>query len=67
MRRTEPGTTRAGDSGWDRGWDGHFRRQVRRGLELTPAERLRWLEQTMEELRGWVGRARRGTRKKPDS
>jgi hypothetical protein len=28
------------------------------GLRLTPAERLRWLEETMEALRRWQGRAR---------
>lgn len=54
--------TRVPDSrnaeGFDRGFEGHWRRQVRRGLTLTPAERLRWLEQTMEELRQLVGRAR---------
>ena len=49
----------AGQAGFDRGFDGHWRRQVRRGLELTPAQRLRWLEQAMQELRPLVGRARR--------
>jgi hypothetical protein len=44
--------------GFERGFDGHRRRQVRLGLALTPAQRLRWLEQTMEELRPLVGRAR---------
>ena len=34
--------------------------QIRKGLELTPAERLRWLEETVEELLPWVGRARLG-------
>jgi hypothetical protein len=43
---------------FDRGFDGHWRRQVRLGLALTPAQRLRWLERTMEELRPLVGRAR---------
>jgi hypothetical protein len=33
------------------------------GLRLTPAERLRWLEETMETLRRWQGRARTSTRK----
>lgn len=28
------------------------------GLRMTPAERLRWLEETMETLRRWQGRAR---------
>jgi hypothetical protein len=45
-------------AGFERGFDGHWRRQVRLGLALTPAQRLRWLEQTMEELRPLVGRAR---------
>jgi hypothetical protein len=27
------------------------------GLRLTPAERLRWLEETMAALRRWRGRA----------
>jgi len=45
-------------AGFDRGFDGHWRRQVRLGLALTPAQRLRWLEQTMQELRPLVGRAR---------
>jgi len=47
-----------GHAGFDRGFDGHWRRQVRLGLALTPAQRLRWLEQTMDELRPLVGRAR---------
>jgi len=50
---------------FDRGFEGHSRRQARLGLELTPAERLRWLEQTMEELRGLLGRARQGRPNKP--
>jgi hypothetical protein len=28
------------------------------GLRMSPAERLRWLEETMETLRRWRGRAR---------
>jgi hypothetical protein len=34
--------------------------QLRMGLKLTPAERLRWLEETVEELLPWVGRAEQG-------
>ena len=34
------------------------RRQVLLGLELEPAERLRWLERTMVELRELLGKAR---------
>lgn len=45
---------------FDRGYEGHRRRQARLGLRLSPAERLRWLEETLQELRGLLGRARRG-------
>lgn len=31
---------------------------IREGLRMTPAERLRWLEETMAEMEGLVGRAR---------
>lgn len=41
-----------------RGFDGHRRAQAAAGLRLTPVERLRWLEETMEALRRWRGRAR---------
>jgi hypothetical protein len=44
------------DPSW--GYEGHRRRQTRLGLGLSPAERLRWLEESMEELRTLVGRAR---------
>ena len=55
-----PSGAKGWDSGgFDRGFEGHRHRQVRRGLELTPIERLRWLEQTMEEMRRLVGRARK--------
>jgi hypothetical protein len=42
--------------GWDR--KTHDRRQARLGLELSPAERLRWLEETMDELGRFVEQAR---------
>ncbi len=32
---------------------------VREGLRLTPAERLAWLEETLEELEDLLGRARK--------
>jgi len=41
-----------------RGFDGHRRAQAGIGLAMTPAERLRWLEETMAAMRRWVGRAR---------
>lgn len=53
-----PGPENGG--GFDRGFEGHTRRQACLGLTLTPAERLRWLEETMDELRPLVGRARQG-------
>jgi hypothetical protein len=43
--------------GWPRGWDEHRRAQASHGLRLSPAERLRWLEETMATMRRWVGRA----------
>ena len=60
MREAEQSARREGMGDLDRGFESHRRRQARLGLALSPAERLRWLEETMEELRGLVGRARRG-------
>lgn len=45
---------------FDRGFGRHALRQARMGLRLTPAERLRWLERTMDELRRLLGRAKQG-------
>lgn len=39
-------------------WEAHHRDQALSGLRLTPAERLRWLEETMDGMRRWLGRAR---------
>jgi hypothetical protein len=50
-------TDRANDGrefGWSR--TDHDRRQAALGLELTPAQRLEWLERTVEEMRRLVGR-----------
>ena len=47
-----------GDVDWT--FEAHRRRQARVGLGLSQAERLRWLEQSMEELRKLAGRARLG-------
>lgn len=49
---------RSADLDW--GFEGHRRRQARLGLGLSPAQRLRWLEESMEEFRKLVGRARQG-------
>jgi hypothetical protein len=46
-------------SDFPRGYDGHRRAQIRMGLRLTPAERLRWLEESVDALRRWQGLARR--------
>ncbi len=43
---------------WSPGFDEHRRAQAGFGLRLTPAQRLRWLEETMATLRRWQGRAR---------
>jgi hypothetical protein len=45
----------------------HRRAQLRRNLRLSYAERLRWLEETMETFRKWQGLARRAaaTRNQP--
>jgi hypothetical protein len=48
----------AADQDWPAGYDEHRLAQARMGLRLTPAERLRWLEETMAALRRWQGRAR---------
>jgi hypothetical protein len=43
-------------------WDfaGTRRHHLRSGLRLTPAERLRWLEETVDEMRRLQGLARLG-------
>jgi len=42
------------------GWthEGTVRRQFEAGLRMTPAERLLWLEEMLDELLPLVGRAR---------
>jgi hypothetical protein len=44
--------------GWSRA--AHDRRQAALGLELTPAERLAWLERALDELSRVAGRAETG-------
>jgi hypothetical protein len=53
------------EQAFDRGFDGHARRQAVAGLALTPAERLAWLEETMATFRRWLGRARDGRPLRP--
>jgi hypothetical protein len=45
---------------WD--FEGTRRHHLRLGLQMTPLERLRWLEATVEEMRQLQGLARRGRR-----
>jgi hypothetical protein len=42
----------------DASLEGTRRRQARLGVALTPAERLRWLEETRIAMLRWRGRAR---------
>lgn len=46
--------------GWSRA--ATSRRQRRAGLSMTPAERLDWLEEMLDELLPLLGRARRAAR-----
>ena len=46
------------EPGFDVGYEGHLRRQARLGLEMTPAQRLRWLEMKLAEMRALLGKAR---------
>jgi hypothetical protein len=43
---------------WD--FEGTRRHHLEQGLRMTPAERLRWLEETMDEMRRLQGLARFG-------
>jgi hypothetical protein len=43
---------------WD--FEGTRRHHLRLGLQMTPVERLRWLEETVDEMRQLQGLARRG-------
>jgi hypothetical protein len=43
---------------FDVGYEGHLRRQARLGLEMTPAQRLHWLETKLAEMRALLGKAR---------
>ena len=55
------------DPAWPRGFEEHRSRQAGLGLQLTPAGRLRWLEETMAVLRRWQGRAREAAATPPAS
>ena len=60
MMSPDPRRPHSESEGFDRGFAEHSLRQARMGLRLTPVERLRWLERTMEELRRLLGRAKQG-------
>lgn len=45
---------------WD--FDGARRHHILQGLRLSPSERLRWLEETVEEMRRLQGLASKGRR-----
>ena len=45
-------------------YEAHQKRQARLGLELTPAERLRWLETTVVAMKRIQGRARDQSKQK---
>ncbi|MBN1962717.1 MAG: hypothetical protein JW841_17435 [Deltaproteobacteria bacterium] len=47
-----------------KGFAEHRQSQVSIGLRLTPAERLRWLEETMKTMRRWQGKAQQVEKKK---
>ncbi len=56
------------DSTFGVNWaDSDRQHQIRIALDMTPAERLRWLEDTVEELQPWVGLARKRGESRPPS
>ncbi len=55
----------AGEEGFPRGHEGHRRAQAGIGLRMKPAERLRWLAETMALMRRWQGRARDAEAERP--
>ncbi len=52
------------EDSWD--FEGARRHHIRLGLRLTPAERLRWLEETVDEMRRLQGLARQGRQVEED-
>jgi hypothetical protein len=56
MRRPNEDRSGGKASSWD--FEEAGRAAAAEGLRLTPAERLRWLDETMAELQGLLGRAR---------
>jgi hypothetical protein len=62
---TERSSKTSADSDWS--FAGTRRRQRRAGLLMTPAERLAWLEEMLDELLPLVGRARDAEKKREPS
>ncbi len=60
MDDREPSSAGPEEEGFDWTEAGHMRRQALVGLSMTPAERLRWLEETVAYMRRILGRARSG-------
>jgi hypothetical protein len=58
----EPSSPKKPSEPQEDAWDfaGTRRQHIRHGLRLTPAERLRWLEETVDEMRRLQGLARFG-------
>lgn len=56
MRRPNEDRSGGEASSWD--FEEARRAAAAEGLRLTPAERLRWLDEAMAELQGLLGRAR---------
>lgn len=54
MRQVKPSQS---ESSYPWSFEAHRRHQIRRGLELSVVERLRWLETTMARLQNLVGLA----------
>jgi hypothetical protein len=46
------------ETAWD--FEGTRRHHLRLGLQMTPVERLRWLEETVDEMRRLQGLVRKG-------
>lgn len=59
---TEPTRSKKPPDRQEETWDfeGTRRHHIRSGLRLTPQERLRWLEETVDEMRRLQGLARKG-------
>ena len=59
---TEPTRSKNRTDRQEEAWDfeGTRRHHIRSGLRLTPLERLRWLEETVDEMRRLQGLARKG-------